>query len=248
MKVLKLLILMGAATLIPTSLLAQQTDPVTRLQSVLPADVAARVIPLVQDAMSHDLPGDAVANVALQGVAMGRSGDQVRAAAEAMVSELRAAHDALSEGGRAPTTDETQAGALAMQQGVDGATVSALAKSAPSGRSLAVPLAVMGALVDRGLPAADALQAVQERLQNRSSDQQIAELPAGAGQMLAQGMKPAEVGTALAGTRAGFTVPASGVSVPAGGAPSGVTANGGVAGKRPTGVGRGSHGKAGGGI
>lgn len=248
MKLLKMLIMMGAAALIPTSLLAQQTDPIARLQSVLPADVAARVIPIVQGAMSHDLPGDAVANVALQGVAMGRSGDEVRAAAEAMVSELRAAHDALSEGGRVPSPDETKAGALAMRQGIDGATVSALAESVPSGRSLAVPLAVMGALVDRGLPSTDALQAVQERLQNRSSDQQIADLPAGAGQMLAQGMKPAEVGTALASTRAGFTVPASGVSVPAGGAPSGVTANGGVAGKRPKNVGPGSHGKSGGGI
>lgn len=245
MKVLERLIALGTAVLIPTSLLAQ-TDPVEHLRSALPTAVAAQVIPIVQDAMAHDLPGNAVANVALQGVAMGRSGIEVRAAAESMVADLRAAHDALAEGGRAPTPEDTQAGAIAIRQGVDGSTVSALASSAPPGRSLAVPLAVIGALVNRGLPASAALQAVEQRLRNHGSDQQLAGLPEGAGRMLSRGMKPAEVGTALAGVRAGFTVPANGAAAPAGGPPSGVPANGGVAGKRPTHPGQGSHGRSGG--
>lgn len=232
MKLLKTLITVSVLIIVPTSLVAQ-TDPIEHLKSVLPPDVAAKVIPIVQNAMDQGLPGNAVANVALQGVAMGRSGAQVRAAAEAMVATLRAAHDALTAGGRTPTSEETQAGAIAMKEGVDGSTVSALASSAPSGRSLAVPLAVLGALVNRGIPADNALQAVQRRLQAHSSDQQLAQLPDAAGQMLAQGMKPSEIGTALASSRAGMTVPASGVSVPAGGSPKGVTTNGGVPGKRP---------------
>jgi len=246
MKLLERLILLGAVTLIPTSLLAQR-DPIEHLRSALPADVAAQVIPILQDAMAHDLPASAVANVALQGVAMGRGAAEVHAAAQSMVTDLRAAHDAISEGGRSPTQEETQAGAIAMRQGVDRSTLSALASSAPSGRSLTVPLAVIGALVSRGLPAGEVLHAVEQRLQGHSSDQQLAELPEGAGRMLSQGMKPAEVGTALAGMRAGFTVPASGGAVPPGGPPSGVPANGGVAGKRPAHPGQGSHGRPGGG-
>lgn len=246
MKVLERLVVLGTAVLIPTSLSAQ-TGPIEKLRSVLPADMAAQVVPIVRDAMAHDLPGSAVANVALQGMAMGRSGADVRAAAESMVADLRAAHDAMVQAGHAPTPGETQAGAIAMRQGVDGSTVSALASSTPAGRSLAVPLAVIGALVNRGLPASDALQAVERRIQSHSSDQQLADLPEGAGRMLSRGLKPAEVGTALAGMRAGFTVPANGVATPPGGPPSGVPANGGVAGKRPAHPGQGSHGRSGGG-
>lgn len=256
MKLLKMLLAISTAALIPASL-AGQADPVQHLQAVLPPAVAAQVIPIVQGAMAHGLPGTAVANVALQGVAMGRSGSEVRAAAESMVTDLRTAHDAMTAGGHQPTPQETQAGALAVQEGVDGSTISALASSAPSGRSLAVPLAVIGALVGRGLPAANALQAVQQRLQAKSSDQALAELPEAASHMLGQGMKPSEIGTALASTRAGFTVPASGVavpasgvSVPASGVPAGVPANGGVPGKRPVtppGRGHGAQGSHGGG-
>lgn len=248
MKLLKMLIAAGAVAFIPASLLGQ-ADPVQHLQAVLPADVAAQVIPIVQAAIAHGLPGDAVASVALQGVALGRSGTEVRAAAESMVAELRAAHDAIAAGGRNPTSQETEAAAAAMQQGVEGSTISALASSTPAGRSLTVPLAVLGELVSRGLPADDALQAVQQRLQAKTSDQTLAGLPDAAGQMLGQGMKPSEIGTALGSARAGFTVPASGVSVPAGGAPTGVSANGGVPGKRPVtppANGRGGRGGGGG--
>jgi hypothetical protein len=247
MKLLKMLIAAGAVAFIPASLLGQ-ADPVQHLQAVLPADVAAQVIPIVQNAIAHGLPGEAVASVALQGVALGRSGTEVRAAAESMVADLQAAHDAIAAGGRNPTSQETQAGAMAMQQGVDGSTISALASSTPAGRSLTVPLAVLGELVSRGLPADNALQAVQQRLQSRSSDQTLAGLPDAAGQMLGQGMKPSEIGTALGSARAGFTVPASGVSVPAaGGVPTGVPANGGVAGKRPVTPPAGGRGGRGGG-
>lgn len=72
--------------------------------------------------------------------------------------------------GRPAGGDEIDAGAEAMRQGVDGAAVSALAKTAPSGRSLAVPLFVVGSLVERGLPADQALARVQERLVARASD------------------------------------------------------------------------------
>ncbi len=249
MRLRKMLVTLGVLVIVPASLTAQ-TDPIAHLKAVLPPAVATQVIPIVQDAIAKGLPGNAVANVALQGVAMGRSGGQVRAAVESMVATLRAAHDALAAGGRAPTSQETQAGAIAMKEGVDGSTVSALAKAAPSGRSLAVPLAVIGALVSRGLPADNALEAVEQRLQAHSSDQQLAQLPDAAGQMLSRGMKPSEVGTALGSARSGMTVPASGVSVPAGaGPPAGVPANGGVSGRRPTSLpaAAGSHPHGGGG-
>src|SRR5205085_1843924 len=81
--------------------------------------------------------------------------------------------------GSAPAGDEIEAGAEVMRKGVDGAALSTLARSAPGGRSLAVPLFVIGSLTDRGVPASDALQRVMSRLQQRASDADLETLPGG---------------------------------------------------------------------
>jgi hypothetical protein len=99
-----------------------------------------------------------------------------------------------------------------MRMGVDGATVSELARSGPSGRGLAVPLLVIGALAERGLPSDDALAAVRDRLAARADDAELLRSFPDVAQGL--GMRPDQVGTARASDRAGFQVPVSGVTVP----------------------------------
>jgi hypothetical protein len=217
MRTLKLL---SAITLLPLLLAAQQS-PIEQLQKVLPPDVVDQVVGIVTSATSQGLPGEAIAARALEAVAKGRSGADVAAAAQALASDLAAAHDALVGAGRSPDASEIEAGATAMELGVDGAAVKALASSAPSGRSLAVPLAVLGALLDRGLPADGALQAVSDRLSTHVSDAQLVEMPGEAGLLIAQGYKPSEVGPALGAGR-----------------PTGLPANGGRPGAQPTRPGR----------
>ena len=119
--------------------LAGQEDPTERLSQVLPADVARQVMDQVEAARAQALPEEAVANLALEGVAKGRSGEEVLTAVEALVSDLTAAQDALAAAGRAPESGEVEAAAAAMRMGVDGTAISELARSQPSGRSLAVP-------------------------------------------------------------------------------------------------------------
>ena len=88
--------------------------------------------------------------------------------------ERAEARAALRRGGRtAPADDEVDAAAVAMKRGVDGAEVSALARTGPSGRSLAVPLFVVSSLVDRGLPADSALARVAARLRARATDREL---------------------------------------------------------------------------
>jgi hypothetical protein len=72
-----------------------------------------------------------------------------------------------------PTKDEVTAAAEALHRGVSGADVSQLASSAPSGRSLAVPLLVISSLMDRGLPADEALARVASRLTARVTDRDL---------------------------------------------------------------------------
>ncbi len=148
---------------------------------------------------------------------------------------------AQARGGRPATGDEVEAGAEAMRQGVDGAAVSALAKSAPSGRSLAVPLYVIGALADRGLPSDEALKRVQARLQARASDAELQKIPGELPPQAVAGQanRPAETGRDLAATkRPGAGAAGGGAGVA--GRPAGVPAprGGAGAGQRPSGTGR----------
>ncbi|HXF96785.1 MAG TPA: hypothetical protein VNI61_11860 [Gemmatimonadales bacterium] len=202
-----------------------QEAALARLREVLPADVAERVIAIVTEATNHGLPGLSVAERALEGVAKGRSGEEVRAAAEAFARDLAASRAAIQQAGRTPDPSEIEAGATAMGLGVDRKAISALASSAPFGRSLAVPLAVIGALVNRGLPSDAALDAVLARLNDRASNTELVEMPGEAGRLIAEGMRPSEVGLALASQRAGRTVPA--------GPPANVPRNNGRPGERP---------------
>lgn len=210
----KVYILLMAA-LLPTGLSAQE-DLSERLQDVLPGDVAEQVIAVVENARNQALPDQAVANLALEGVAKGRSAEEVLGAVETLVGDLSAAQDAIQAAGRAPETGEVEAATAAMRMGVDGDAISELAQSQPSGRSLAVPMLVLGSLTERGLPSDEALAQVAARLEARADDAALVSDMAEMAPGMAQGGMPAEVGLALASGMAGFQVPAAGINVPVG--------------------------------
>lgn len=153
-------------------------DPSVRLREVLPADVAERVLARIDDARSRQLPAEALENRALKFAARGIAPTDIERSVNEQLERMDDARVALIAGrGVTPAADEVEAGAEAIRKGVDGASVSLLAKSAPSGRSLAVPLFVIGTLADRGLPARDALQRVLARLRQRASDADLESMP-----------------------------------------------------------------------
>lgn len=209
--------LLAILAIAPGLLLAQEQPPIDRLRAVLPADVADRIIALATDATRRGLPGQAIAERALEASARGRNARVASSAAEAFARDLAETRDAMRRAGRTPDVSEVEAAATARELGVDGATISALASQAPSGRSLAVPLAVIGTLVNRGLPSADALKAVLARLQADASDANLLAMPGEEGRGLGEGYKSGDVGRALS----------------AAGRPLGVPVNGGHAGARP---------------
>ena len=137
--------------------------------------------------------------------------------------------------GRKASGDEIDAGAEVLRRGVDGSKVSALAKSAPSGRSLAVPLFVIGSLMDRGLPSDSALSRVMARLQARAADRELermpGELPAQANAAAGRPATPGAQGNG--GNRQAPPATAPPTGRPVAGPPAGVPANGGKA-TRPT--------------
>jgi hypothetical protein len=172
---------LAAAIILTAQAVVAQTpgrDPSTRLREVLPADVAQRVLARIADARAHSLPAEALENRALKFAAKGVNPADIERSVNEQAARMQSARDALASGrGAEPAGDEVEAGAEAMRKGVDGAAVSKLAKTAPSGRSLAVPLFVIGSLTDRGLSSDQALQSVLARLQARASDADIESMP-----------------------------------------------------------------------
>ena len=192
---------MLAAMLVAAPLGAQTpaADPSSKLAEVLPAEVATRVLAVIADARARHLPADVLEQDALKFAARNVPGDQLERAIAERAARMQSAKEALETSGRHPSGDEIAAGSEALRAGVDGAEISALARSAPSGRSLEVPLLATAGLVDRGLPVADALARVKARLEARASDSELASLPDAA-----TSHRPAEAGSqrpAHAGSR-----------------------------------------------
>lgn len=201
-------------------------DPSARLREVLPADVAQRVLARIADARARQLPAAALENRALKFAAKGVAPINIERSVNEQANRMDQARAALASGrGSSPSGDEIEAGAEAMRKGVDGAAVSLLAKSSPSGRSLAVPLFVIGSLTDRGLRSDEALKRVLERLKAKASDSDLesmtGELPSQA--VAGQARRAGNNGGNAAQGRPTFAGPPAS----AGGPPAGVPANGG---------------------
>jgi hypothetical protein len=218
--------------------LAAQTpakDPSERLREVLPADVAERVLAKISEARARELPAVALEHRALKFAAKGVEPRDIERSVAEHAERMDQARSALeAPRGRRANDEEIEAGAELMRRGVGDAELSELAATAPSGRSLAVPLYVIGSLIDRGLPSDEALQRVNERLAARAADAEIERLPgelppqAEAG----QAHKPALTGQDLAATKRPETAGAT-PGVRAVGPPVSVPANAGK-GTRPT--------------
>jgi hypothetical protein len=192
-------------------------DPSERLKQVLPADVAARVLAKIADARAHDLPAQALANRAVKFASRGVPAADVERSVNEHADRLEKSKEALeSARAKKPSADEIEAGAEALREGVDGKAVSDLAKSAPSGRSLQVPLYVLGNLVQAGVASSTALQRLQDRLATRASDEDLEKLPAQA--IAGQANRPAETGRDLAATKSGGRAGGPPASVPVSGA------------------------------
>jgi hypothetical protein len=204
-------------------------DPSARLMEVLPADVAERVLEKIAEARARELPAAALEHRALKFAARGVPAADIERSVSEHADRLLNAKQALEAArGQKADSDELEAGAEALRKGVNGAELSELAKAAPSGRSLALPLYALGSLLDRGLPSDEAIQRVHDRLTARAADaefQRISnELPpqAAAG----QANRPALTGPDLAATKRPAGTPAAGAGR-TGGPPTTIPSNAG---------------------
>ncbi len=242
----RIALLVALASILPASLAAQE-NAVEQLQKVRPAHLTEQamerirnqVMERIRAAEARELPVEAMANLALEGVAKGRSAEEVLGAVELLVADMGRAQQALQGSGRPSVPGDVEAATAAMRMGVDGRAVSELARTQPEGRSMAVPLLVLAGLTERGLPSDEALAAVRERLASGLEDAELLAEFSEVARGLARGIRPEQVGHALASGFAGFQVPVAGIAVPVGpkgGPPQGLPGRG-PPGQRPGGGG-----------
>jgi hypothetical protein len=201
---------------------SQAYDPSARLSEVLPENIRDHVLAVIADARSRGLPAQALERTALKGVARNVPAADIERAVAAQSERLDRVQEALARvQNRRASGEEIEAGAEAVRKGADVEMLVQLATGAPSGRSLTVPIHVLGSLLAQDMPRKQALEAVLAKLEARAPDSEIAQLPDQVASRPAG--KPDVTGRDLAGTKR----PGS-VSAP----PAGVPANGG-AGVRP---------------
>lgn len=201
--------------LLPGAIGAQERDR-DRIRDALPQGIAERVMERMEVARSQGVPEHAVAMLAREGVAKGRSAAEVLLAVDALIAEMGHARAALKAGDHPPLQGEVEAATAAMRMGVDAAQVSELARAGGSDRSLSVPLLVLAGLSQRGLPSDQALSAVRDRLSAGMADHELVAQVGGRGLALGLDKRPGNAMPANAGGPNGFRGPFAGIMVPVG--------------------------------
>ncbi len=208
---------LAALALAPLSLSAQRPESATQ-----------RIEAAKARAAQAGIPAELLQQRITEGRAKGVSEERIAAAVERRAAGLARAQEALARRDSRPTGAELSAGADAIEAGVDGQAIRAVAAAARA-EQRPVALAVLGELVKQGVPVQDALDRVTAAMAQRGDalarlPEQAAAArerrgpPAGAGRPAGVGGRPAGAGAGQGGPPA--SVPGAGQR-PGAGAPAG---------------------------
>jgi hypothetical protein len=217
----------------PAALVAQQaaasasaaSQASVNIPASYSAESKANIEASFKRAQQKNLPDQAMRQRVAEGRAKAASGAQTAAAVQKTEARLEASQSAMVHAGRTnPSADEINSGEKAMARGATEANVEALAKHAPSDRSLVVAFDVLSTLEAKGTPVSQAVAQITAKLDAHANDDALNALAADAsatGAANAHGGNPnaSAAGSATAGV--GATV--KGVGNAAAGAGAAVT-------------------------
>jgi hypothetical protein len=150
--------------------------------SALSANAQARVDADLRVAREHDLPEQPIRRRVAEGQAKGASEASIVMASGRALAELQTAHEAMvSAGHEHPTSEETTRGAQLVARGYTSAQIEAVARRAPSDRSLVVAFETLSSLRARGVSTERAASQIEQRLAARASDAELHDLAVNAG-------------------------------------------------------------------
>jgi hypothetical protein len=166
--------------------------------------VAALVHQLATSAAARGLPVDPLIQKAIEGSAKGVPPDRVATALRGLVGQLDVAAAALREAGSVPDTVAIAAGAFAVNAGLSGRNVTALAQASRPSNSVAATLRVASTLAAMGVPPAQTVELVTQVIDAGGSTTDVLALPtqvmAGVseGRGRGRGVTPAQAAAGLA--------------------------------------------------
>lgn len=186
-----------------TSLAAQESA----FESRLDATTVAALRPILAAAARDSIPVRALEAKALEGVAKRRPSAQIVTAVERLAAELRAARAALMSAapGAVIPDGEIVAAAETMRRGVNGEEVATLKRAVPPETSLEIPFALLGELVQRGIPVDEARSVLEHLIRTRVPQDRMIEIPLRVDVALRVGALPV---TALGSALQGLGIPA----------------------------------------
>ncbi len=240
---MRIILLLGLL-LLPAGILSAQEPHRERLRGSYPAEAVEQIEGIVAEAEGAGVPSDPLIAKALEGAAKGVPAQRVVVALRSYAARLREAAGLVGTGQDASVI---VVAADALRRGVPPDAVRTLARERH--REFAVPVVVLGDLVEAGVPAGRAYGVVQDAIaQERTADELLAipaavrrlmregqgpdEAAAAVGRMIGQGQfwgTPGPHGTPMMGPRSGPPVP-PGSGPPEGSGKKGKGTGGGAAG------------------
>jgi hypothetical protein len=168
---------------LPTTLAAQDAS-LERIRQAYPAE-AVQIEGLLADAEEAGTPTAPLLDKALEGAAKGVPGNRVMAALSAYATRLQDSRQLL---GVTRGASEVVAGADALRRGIPPQTVRTMAQQRWD--DIAVPLVVMGDLLEAGVPVDNAYGVVNGALEHQHSTDEMLLIPGAVRGLMRQGQSP----------------------------------------------------------
>lgn len=201
-KMLGLMLALGLGAL-PAD--AQEVDGrLARIRAQLSEAAVQQIEARITEARQQGLPVEPLLDKAVEGIAKGVPGDRIAGAVGALATELGRARSLLGNGAP-PTAADVSAVADALRRGVPEAAVQRIAGSADPDEPLALAIHTLGDLMDRGVPADQALTVLEVWRARGARVGELRELPAAVERLIRQGVLPEQAAAAVAGAMRGAT-------------------------------------------
>lgn len=181
---------------------AAQDARLERIRQAFSPEAVAQIESIVIDAQAAGVPVEPLLDKALEGAAKGVPAERVVAAVGSYSQRLAESRSLVGPGYDAAAV---VAGADALRRGATPETVRSLAGSGPE--ELAVPLVVLGDLIETGVPVEQAYAVVQEALTKQHGPEEILAIPGTVRRLMRQGQSASDaagsVGNAIGRGRFG---------------------------------------------
>lgn len=194
-----LLLTVGLALSVGPATGQQAPDPrLERIRAELPAAAVQQIERQLQRARDQRLPLEPLLDKAVEGMAKGVAGARIAGAVAQLGTQLGEARGLLGTGATPPAADIT-AVADALRRGVPDHAIRRIAERAGPDGLIALEVHAVGDLMDRGVPAEQALAAVEAWRARGDGPAGLRELPAAVERLIRQGTLPAHAAAAVTG-------------------------------------------------